>query len=202
MSKTLLKLAVLSIALLVLIDAASLNRAEKAAPEEEATVPEAEESQNQRSKRSGISDQRLAELEEMLRVEMIRAAMQPQPQVAYGLFDPAKIGRRRRRSILPVDGAYESSLNSINSDNNLQSQHRYGDVSYVYDPLAHKLRQDKLDHDLDQFIRFLLHKQNLQRTRIQRRRMTLNHRPKLHSIQSNDDERYAYVRPWKYLNTV
>ncbi|KAI1297184.1 hypothetical protein HDE_04779 [Halotydeus destructor] len=52
-----------------------------------------------RTKRSGISDQRLAELETLLALKRLRdQQMKSQSPVAYGVFDPDRIGRRRRRS--------------------------------------------------------------------------------------------------------
>jgi hypothetical protein len=53
-----------------------------------------------RSKRSGISDQRLAELETLLALKRLRdQQMRSRGPVAYGAFDPDKIGKRRRRSV-------------------------------------------------------------------------------------------------------
>ncbi|CAG2167045.1 unnamed protein product [Oppiella nova] len=50
-----------------------------------------------REKRSGISDQRLAELETLLELKRLRENLRTRTPVAYGLIDPAKIGRRRKR---------------------------------------------------------------------------------------------------------
>ncbi|KAH9522834.1 hypothetical protein DERF_006392 [Dermatophagoides farinae] len=62
---------------------------------------------NGRMKRSGIADQRLAELLELARLDMIRKLVRDSTthhsstsideDVAYGLIDPHVIGRRRRR---------------------------------------------------------------------------------------------------------
>ncbi|XP_054164753.1 uncharacterized protein LOC128962406 [Oppia nitens] len=53
--------------------------------------------ENKREKRSGISDQRLAELETLLELKRLRENLRTRTPVAYGLIDPAKIGRRRKR---------------------------------------------------------------------------------------------------------
>ncbi|CAG2113827.1 unnamed protein product [Medioppia subpectinata] len=47
--------------------------------------------------RSGISDQRLAELETLLELKRLRENLRTRTPVAYGLIDPTKIGRRRKR---------------------------------------------------------------------------------------------------------
>jgi hypothetical protein len=50
-------------------------------------------------KRSGISDQRLAELETLLELQRLREKLRTRPPpIAYGLVDPAKIGRRKKRN--------------------------------------------------------------------------------------------------------
>ncbi|GAB6023681.1 hypothetical protein CHUAL_008443 [Chamberlinius hualienensis] len=48
-----------------------------------------------RSKRSGISDQRVAELETIIALTNMRNRLR-NSQVAYGLIDPEKIGKRKR----------------------------------------------------------------------------------------------------------
>ncbi|KAF7496618.1 hypothetical protein SSS_02637 [Sarcoptes scabiei] len=65
----------------------------------------------ERRKRSGIADQRLAELLELTRLDTIRKLFRENSRIggsdgyngaeviAYGLFDPTVIGRRRRREI-------------------------------------------------------------------------------------------------------
>jgi len=76
-----------------------------------------------RSKRSGISDQRLAELETLIALSNMRGRIR-NAQVAYGVIDPDKIGKRKRSFIKDedLDGVklrgnhLQRILNSENSD--------------------------------------------------------------------------------------
>lgn len=67
-------------------------------PEESYPLAGTPHESNLRVKRSGISDQRLAELETLLALKRMRDEHLKNRMVAFGLFDPEQIGRRRRRS--------------------------------------------------------------------------------------------------------
>jgi len=66
--------------------------------------------EQKREKRSGISDQRLAELETLLELKRLRETLRTRTPVAYGLFDPAKIGKRRKREHYFKTNSYDRNL--------------------------------------------------------------------------------------------
>ncbi|XP_022245504.1 uncharacterized protein LOC111086554 [Limulus polyphemus] len=55
-----------------------------------------------RERRSGISDQRLAELETLVNISKLRSSVYGLvPAVAFGAFDPARLGKKRRSNKIP-----------------------------------------------------------------------------------------------------
>jgi len=68
----------------------------------------------ERQKRSGISDQRLAELETLLALSRMKGKLVTVP-VAFGVIDPDKIGKRKRAHL---ESPYEMSELDDDADRN------------------------------------------------------------------------------------